>query len=84
MYGGVSIRDVNSREIAFPGRELQFRPGLRRRGTHVETHAGNATGDAIADQTPGTGDYRSAVKRGQMIGRHRGWSAHLMSALTRL
>jgi len=59
MYGGVSIRDVNSREIAFPGRELQFRPGLRRRGTHVETHAGNATGDAVADQTPGTGDLQA-------------------------
>ena len=28
--------------------------------------------------------YRPAVKRGQMIGRLRGWSAHLMSALTRL
>jgi len=49
-----------------------------------ETLAGNATGDAIADRPPGTGDHRPAVGRGRTIGRHCGRSAHLMSALTRL
>ena len=33
---------------------------------------------------PGVGDYRPAVGCGRTIGRHCGWSAHLMSALTRL
>jgi len=39
---------------------------------------------AIVDRTPGTGDQRPAVVRGRTIHRHRGQSAHLMSALTRL
>jgi len=30
--------------------------GLRHRGARVETQAGNATGDVIADRTPGTGN----------------------------
>ena len=60
------------------------RPGLRRRGACVEVRAGNAMeGDgrgrvAIVDRTPGTGDQRPAVVRGRTIGRHRGWSAHLV------
>jgi len=40
--------------------------------------------EAIADRTPGMGDHRPAIGRGRTIGRHCGWSAHLMSALTRL
>ena len=39
---------------------------------------------AIADRMPGMGDHRPTVGRGRTIGRHFGWLAHLMSALTRL
>jgi len=38
--------------------------------------------DAIADRMPRMGDHKPAVGRSRMIGRHHGWSAHLMSALT--
>jgi len=53
------------------------RPSLWRRGAPVETQAGNATGG---------NDRRPAPRSGKTtgIGRHCGWSAHFMSALTRL
>ena len=54
-------------------------PGLWCLGTHVETHAGNATGGR--DRQPDA-RYERPQARHRTIGRHCGRLAHLMSALT--
>jgi len=66
-------------QVSIESRDYRYHPS-----TWLESAAVRRGGGRITDWPQGTGKPQAHIGWGRTIGQHCGWSAHLMSALTRL